>query len=74
MPQHHSVTVRGKGDSREAEVSVTIKRETLDAYLVDHGRGECWVPKSQITDICEDGDRVISIFVPEWLAVEKGMV
>lgn len=61
---------------REVEIAVVVKRETEKAILVNFGvRDEVWVPKSQISDWSEDGDgSTSSIFIPEWLAKEKGMI
>lgn len=57
------------------EVSVVIKRETEKAYLVNHGVSEeVWIPKSQIDDYTEENGAITSVFIPEWLAEEKGMV
>jgi hypothetical protein len=46
-----------------------IVRETDKAKLFKTAVGEVWIPKSQIED---EGDDVIMI--PEWLAIEKGLV
>jgi hypothetical protein len=47
-----------------------IIKETPDAWLLDMGDEKVWFPKSQ----CElDEDEQI-IDVPEWLAIEKGLV
>lgn len=48
------------------------------AILVDHGTDDdAWIPRSQIIDQTEDpfqeGDE-LEIEIPEWLAIEKGMV
>jgi hypothetical protein len=62
------------------EVAIVVKRSTPKAILVNHGAGEeVWIPKSQISDWCdgpddEPGEGTTSIFIPEWLAIEKGMV
>ena len=54
------------------DVTVTLKRETDKAVLVDHGGDECWLPKSLI-EIEQDGKAHI-VTLPEWLAQEKGMI
>lgn len=46
-----------------------VVRESDKAKLFKTSEGEVWIPKSQIVD---EGDDVITI--PEWLAVEKGLV
>jgi hypothetical protein len=62
------------------EIAVVVKRTTDKAILVNHGiRDEVWIPKSQISDWTdgpdnEPGEGTSSIFIPEWLATEKGMV
>ncbi len=58
------------------EIAVRVVRTTPKALLVDHGgKEEVWIPRSQISDYCGDSeDTATSIFVPEWLAIEKGLV
>lgn len=60
----------------EVEIEGKVRRETDKAYLFDFGAKEpVWVPKSQISDESDPDDNgIISIFIPEWLATEKGMV
>ena len=62
--------------NQDVEIAVVITRETEKAYLVNFGAPELvWVPKSQINDYVEEDDgRISSIFIPEWLAKEKGMI
>lgn len=61
--------------SQDIEIAVKILGETEKAYKVDFGGKEpAWVPKSQISDSCEERGKIISIFIPEWLANEKGMI
>lgn len=66
--------------SESVEIGVVVKRVTDRAVLVNHGHPkEEWIPKSQISDWCdgpddEPGYGTTSIFIPEWLATEKGMV
>ena len=49
------------------EFSGILKNETELAYLVDHGGGEAWLPKSKTE---RDGNNWL---IPEWLAIEKGI-
>ena len=63
------------------EIAVKVKAKTGKAILVDHGGNEeVWVPLSQIEDYCGSDDiekspyGVTSIFIPEWLATEKGIL
>lgn len=70
--------------SREmVEIDCRVIQETDRAYLIVAGHGkqrelQHWVPKSQVDDYCADtvnGKEVISsIFIPVWLATEKGLV
>ena len=66
--------------SGDIEIEVAVKRTTDLAILVDHGgKADAWVPISKISDWCDGPDTApgmgtTSIFIPEWLATEKGMV
>lgn len=61
--------------SAEVEIAVEVRRETDKALLVFDGKQEVWVPKSMITDQSEDErGNVETIFLPEWLALEKGLI
>lgn len=61
--------VSGKSDL--IEVAGILRHETERAYLVDAGTGDpVWLPKSMVEHDESDG-----VFVmPEWLAIEKGLV
>lgn len=56
------------------EICVEIINETKAAYLVDDGGGiDVWIPKSQIQDqSVEENCSIMNI--PEWLAIEKGLI
>lgn len=62
------------------EIECAVVRTTDSAILIDHGgRSNVWIPRSQINDYTPgpEGDGVEhceSIFIPEWLATEKGLV
>lgn len=58
----------------EIEIDVEVRAETDLALLVYNGSVTVWVPKSQITDQCEEEGKIISIFLREWLAIDKGLV
>jgi hypothetical protein len=55
-----------------------VIRETPDAYLLLFYEGETvfdeskseWLPKSEV--VLNEGDKMVT--VPEWLAIEKGLV
>jgi len=61
------------------ELDLQLLGETAAAYLVrdgdEDGDPEVWLPKSQVT-VLRGGtiDEEIKIEVPEWLAIDKGLV
>jgi hypothetical protein len=60
------------------EIACEVRRETDKAWLVYDGAREVWIARSQITDYMQEsglfGPKVTSIFIPVWLATEKGLV
>ena len=65
--------------SRAVEIEVVVVAVTEKAICVNHGGpSNVWVPKSQISDFTGDGDEpdasTTSIFLPEWMAIDKGLV
>ena len=44
------------------------------AYLFSDGSKEFWFPKASIIDFEKEDNKFISITIPEWLAIEKGLV
>lgn len=59
--------------SNDIEIACEIRAESAKAYLVYDGKTEVWIPKSQVSDDCEENGKITSIFIPEWLATEKGL-
>jgi hypothetical protein len=57
--------------AKDIEIACEVRRETTLAVLIFDGTREVWVPKSHISDEAVDKS---SIFIPEWLAIEKGLV
>lgn len=61
------------------KIKVTSTAQTDLALLVDDGKKEVWVPRSQIVEIIEEPTGpmnmmgVVAIVVPEWVAIEKGL-
>ena len=54
-----------------------VKHETDAAYLLNDGTQDIWIPKSQIEDeemSFQDGIKCLEFGIPEWLALEKGMI
>lgn len=60
--------------SEDVEIICEVKAETALSYLIFDGKTEAWVPKSQVNDTCEEKGEITSIFIPEYLAVLKGLV
>lgn len=64
--------------SEQIEITCEVRRETDKAWLVFDGVQEVWIARSQITDYTEDagllGRKISSIFVPVWLAADKGLI
>lgn len=59
------------GRSEDFEVAFEdIVHETDKAFLIKFAEGEIWIPKSQVKDLDKDG---LTVTIPEWLAVEKGL-
>ena len=55
------------------EFFAEVKWETDAAYLFSDGGNEFWCPKSQILEMERSGDGY-DVKIPEWLAIEKGIV
>lgn len=55
--------------SELVDVTATVKAETKDAWLLNDGTKEGWVPKSQVED-----NRDGTYTMPEWLAKEKEFI
>lgn len=63
--------------SKEVEIECEIRAVTEKAVQIYDGKNTVWLPKSQITDWSgsENLDsNVESIFVPLWLATERGLI
>ena len=53
------------------DIACIITGETERAYRIDHGgKEECWVPKS----LCEWDENSKTMTMPEWIAMEKGLI
>ena len=65
---------------KQVEISVEIVRETKPgipdegAYLMSDGLTEAWIPKAVVSDYSETKGVIETIFIPEWLAMEKGLL
>ena len=56
------------------ELTGTIEAKTEKALLFNDGGGkEVWLPLSQIEDQ-EEENGILTIIIPEWLAIDEGLV
>lgn len=61
------------------EITGSLLATSSNSVLIDDGSVEVWLPKSQIQNITSDiedwdiGDR-ITFEIPEWLAIDRGLV
>lgn len=60
----------------DVEVVRETEKALLCAFELKNGRQELWIPKSQIHDDSEvyEEDTEGVLVIPEWLAIEKGLV
>lgn len=63
-----------ENDMSDVEIEVEVRARTDKAFLVFDGKIECWIPKSQISDYSGEEDSPESIFIPEYIAYEKGLI
>ncbi len=65
---------RTSGRSDLVEVNGEYRHDTPKAWLIDFGLDDpVWVPKSQV-ELEEEGDGTVTVTMPEWLALEKGLI
>ena len=58
----------------EIEIAIEVKARTDKALLISDGETECWIPRSQISDYVGEEDSPETIFIAEWLALDKGLI
>ena len=61
-------------NNKTVEVTVDIIHETDAALLVSDAGEEVWIPKSQITEEIPMSGNTSQLEIPEWLALEKGLI
>ena len=61
-------------EAKQVEIEVQVRYATEKALLVYDGKREVWIPRSAITDQCEEGGQITSIFISEWLATQSGLI
>jgi hypothetical protein len=70
------VSARTSGRSDIVDIAAELRRETSPgdpdsgAYLIFDGTREVWVPKALVEHDAEDG----TFAMPEWLALERGLI
>lgn len=55
-------------------VEGTIVGKTEKAILFNDGDVEVWIPKSQVQDEDREESGLLKIEIPEWLALDKGLI
>lgn len=60
-------------DKDQVDICVEFLRDSGRAIKVSDGNVEEWLPKSQIEYDGEPGD-TITVTMPNWLALEKGLI
>jgi len=59
-----------KGNSDVVDIAGELRHETERAFLFYDGKETVWLPKS----LCEWDQYSGTITLPEWLAMEKGLI
>jgi hypothetical protein len=66
------------GPTETVEIACEVVRTSGDAWMISDGTCEVWINKRQISSFAEShglvGKWVSSIFIPAWLAREKGLI
>jgi len=65
---------RPKSKNNPVEFCGEIKNESDLAYMVYDGDSITWIPKSQVMKLKPVKNSDFIITIPEWLAIEKGIV
>lgn len=63
-------------DARLTDITVRLVQQTERAILVtdsDDLEKAVWLPKSQV-EFVEKADGIVEVTLPEWLAIERGLV
>lgn len=65
---------KGNPEVKMVEIECEIRMTTALAIKIFDGKREAWIPKSQIDDEVEEKGVITAIFIPEYLALEKGLI
>lgn len=65
--------------TKPIEIECEVRAVTRDAIQIHDGKREAWIPKSQVEDWSDGPDDApgwgtTSVFIPEWLAAERGLI
>ena len=58
----------------DIEIAVDVQARTPKALKVFDGKVTCWIPRSQISDYVGEEDNPETIFIPEYIALDKGLI
>lgn len=58
------------GRSDLVDIAGELRRETDKAFMIFDGTKEVWLPKTQVEHDPTDG----TFAMPEWLALDKGLI
>ena len=62
-------------DQNWIDIACHIVNETELAIQIDDGDRTAWIPKSLIDSIDTGGQHCCDVvYIPEWLALEKGLI
>lgn len=61
-------------DDETVWIEGTIVCKTEKAILFNDGDVEVWIPKSQVIDEDREESGLLKIEIPEWLALDKGLI
>jgi Mg2+/Co2+ transporter CorC len=68
-----------EGHDEQTTEYVTINCSMLEPRekaieITDDGVNSFWIPRSQIKNIEELDDMTMNLTIPEWLAIDKGLI
>ena len=71
---HYSDILGYPDDEEDVELTLdVIEIRELSAIHVSDGDKKTWLPLSKINIMCQT-QKTITVLIPEWLALEKGLI
>lgn len=61
-------------DKKDVELELEMLQNRDESYLFSNGDTEVFIPKSLIKSLDEIEDDLYAVIIPEWLAIEKGLI